>query len=155
MHPLIHLLNCLLILTDLSTCSFAELFCHSLIQFLNCLFTDSLTHPLIHLLSCLFIHSLIHPLIHLLNYPLIYSFSHLLIIVMFLLFAEQGWTWPCQNLCLRNYGRMLKDKDCKAHLVPAELLLAKIKPVHFCKSTTFLHGKWPFWSRLSWPFFKT
>ena len=33
------------------------------------------------------------------------------------------------NLCLRKYGRVLKDRNCEVFLVPAEFMLVKIMPV--------------------------
>ena len=47
------------------------------------------------------------------------------------------------NLCLRKYGRVLKDRNCKVFLVPAEFMLVKIMPVDL---TTFV-------SSLLFPFF--
>ena len=77
-------------LTHSSTHSLAELLVHSL--------TDSSTYSF----AELFAHLLIHPLAHSLT-------PHCDVPPILQSKDEHG---PCQNLCVRKYGRMLKDKDC-------------------------------------------
>ena len=123
-HPIIHLLNCLLIshwFIHLLICWIVLSFANPLFELLVHSLTDSSTYSF----AELFTHLLIHPLAHSLT-------PHCDVPPILQSKDEHG---PCQNLCLRNYGRMLKDKDCKAYLVPAELMLAKIKPVNL---TTFV-----------------
>ena len=47
------------------------------------------------------------------------------------------------NFCLRKYDRVLKDRNCKVFLVPAEFMLVNTMPVDL---TTFV-------SSLLFPFF--